>query len=121
MKKVTLLRSILTTYDLKFQRKAKKLFSKLGEPVKSQFKEKLKKVLENPHIEANRLYGPLSGCYKIKLKQSGYRLVYKVEDGELIVLVLAIGKRERKEAYLMSERILDKGLALRNLRPDAKN
>jgi len=88
MKKVTLLRSILTTYDLKFQRKAKKLFSKLGEPVKSQFKEKLKKVLENPHIEANRLYGPLSGCYKIKLKQSGYRLVYKVEDGELIVLVL---------------------------------
>ncbi len=108
MKTVILLRSILTAYNLKFERKAQKLFSKLGEPVKSQFKEKLKKVLENPHIEPNRLYGALSGCYKIKLKQSRYRLVYKVEDGEMIVLVLAIGKRERKEAYLMAESMLDK-------------
>jgi hypothetical protein len=39
MKTVTLSRSILTTYNLKFERKAQKLFSKLGEPVKSQFKE----------------------------------------------------------------------------------
>lgn len=98
----------MTTYNLKFERKAKKLFLKLGEPIKSQFKEKLRKVLENPHIKANRLYGSLSGCYKIKLKQSGYRLIYKVEDGELLVLVLAIGKRERKKAYLIAERVLDK-------------
>lgn len=98
----------MTIYNLKFERKAQKVFSKLGEPVKSQFKEKLKKVLENPHIEGSKLSGSLSGCYKIKLKQSGYRLVYKVEDGDLIVLVLAVGKRDRKDAYLKAERVLDK-------------
>lgn len=98
----------MTVYKLKFERKAQKLFSKLGEPVKSQFKEKLKKIQVNPHIEAYKLHGGLSGCYKIKLKQSGYRLVYKVVDDELIVLILAVGKREKKEAYLMAQRLLNK-------------
>lgn len=60
---------------------------------------KLEKVLENPHIENNRLHGELNGCYKIKLRSSGYRLVYKVEDETVVVFVLAVGKRERNQAY----------------------
>nr|AKN40331.1 RelE/StbE replicon stabilization toxin [Vibrio tasmaniensis] len=85
------------TYKLKFDRKAKKVFDKLGEPVKSQFKAKLREVLSYPHVEGSALRGKLSGCYKLKLRSSGYRLVYKVEDGELTVLVLAIGKREKSK------------------------
>lgn len=96
------------TYKLKFDRKAKKVFDKLGEPVKSQFKAKLREVLNNPHIEGSALKGKLSGCYKIKLKASGYRLVYKIEEGELIVLVLAIGKREKNEAYLKAEKSIER-------------
>ena len=97
----------MTVYKLKFERKAEKAFAKLGEPIKTQFKEKLRKVMQNPHIEANRLHGSLSGCYKIKLRQSGYRLVYKVRNQELIVLVLAVGKRDRKDAYIKAAKILD--------------
>ena len=97
----------MIVYKLKFERKAEKVFAKLGEPIKAQFKEKLKKVLQNPHVEANRLHGSLSGCYKIKLRQSGYRLVYKVEDQDLIVLVLAVGKRERKDAYIKAAKIFN--------------
>jgi mRNA interferase RelE/StbE len=37
--------------------------------------------------------------YKIKLRQSGYRLVYLVEDDIIVVTVLAVGKRERNEVY----------------------
>jgi mRNA interferase RelE/StbE len=37
--------------------------------------------------------------YKIKLKSLGYRLVYEVRDAELVVLVVAVGKRERNAAY----------------------
>jgi mRNA interferase RelE/StbE len=33
---------------------------------------------------------------KIKLRAAGYRLVYEVRDHELLVLVVAVGKRERK-------------------------
>jgi len=38
-------------------------------------------------------------CYKIKLRASGYRLVYQVIDKQVVVLVLAVGKRERSEVY----------------------
>ena len=37
---------------------------------------------------------------KIKLLKQGYRLVYAVEDGELVVLVLSVGKRANSVAYL---------------------
>ena len=37
--------------------------------------------------------------YKIKLRSAGYRLVYEVRDRELIVVVVAVGKRERNAVY----------------------
>jgi mRNA interferase RelE/StbE len=38
-------------------------------------------------------------CYKIKLRSAGYRLVYQVRDDELVVSVVAVGKRERHAVY----------------------
>jgi mRNA-degrading endonuclease RelE of RelBE toxin-antitoxin system len=32
-------------------------------------------------------------------RSAGIRLIYLVRDQELVILVLAIGKREREEAY----------------------
>ena len=39
----------------------------------------------------------MPNCYKIKLKSPGIRLVYRVEDDRLVILVLAIGRRERDD------------------------
>ena len=52
----------------------------------------------NPRIEANRLHS-LPDCYKIKLRSSGYRLVYQVIDREVVVFVVAVDRREREQAY----------------------
>lgn len=86
------------TYLLEFKPTALKEWSKLDNSVKSAFKKKLKEILENPKIESNRLSG-LPNCYKIKLRSAGYRSVYQVNDDRIVVLILAIGKRERSEAY----------------------
>lgn len=96
------------SYNLEFDERALKEWQKLGETIRSQFKKKLEKVLENPHIENNRLHGELNGCYKIKLRSSGYRLVYKVEDETVVVFVLAVGKRERNQAYDNASERLEK-------------
>ncbi|MCA1743958.1 MAG: type II toxin-antitoxin system RelE/ParE family toxin, partial [Desulfovibrionales bacterium] len=40
-----------------------------------------------------------SNRYKIKLKSAGYRLVYEVRNETLVVLVIAIGKREKNKVY----------------------
>jgi mRNA interferase RelE/StbE len=86
------------TYNLEFDRRALKEWEKLGHTVRQQLKKKLAQVLENPRIEANRLQR-LPDCYKIKLRNAGYRLIYQVRDLEVIVFVVAIGKREGEAAY----------------------
>ncbi|AZD26961.1 mRNA interferase RelE [Pseudomonas chlororaphis] len=41
----------------------------------------------------------MADCYKIKLKASGYRLVYQVIEDQVVVSVVAVGKRERSAVY----------------------
>lgn len=86
------------TYRLKFLPSAKKEWDKLDNGIKVQFKKKLEKCLENPHISANKLRD-FDSAYKIKLRSSGYRLVYEVDDQEVIVFVVAVGKRENNAVY----------------------
>ncbi len=86
------------TYSLEFVRVAKKEWDSLDATISKQFKKKLIERLENPRVESARLNG-MDDCYKIKLRSSGYRLVYQVRDGELIVLIVAVGKRERNHVY----------------------
>jgi len=54
--------------------------------------------LEGPHVPSAKLSGS-EDRYKIKLRSFGYRLVYEVRDNELIVIVIAIGKRDRLAVY----------------------
>ncbi|HHY6381680.1 TPA: type II toxin-antitoxin system RelE family toxin [Salmonella enterica] len=86
------------TYELEFDPRALKEWQKLGETVKKQFRKKLVDVLSNPRVESARLR-ELPDCYKIKLKTSGYRLVYQVQDDVVLVVVIAIGKREKSAVY----------------------
>ncbi len=87
-------------YALDFHPDALKEWQKLDNSIREQFKTKLKERLQNPcvlsaKIEKNR--------YKIKLRGVGYRLVYEVRDNELIIVVIAVGKRERSEVYRLAD------------------
>jgi len=86
------------TYELEFDPRALKEWHKLGDTVKAQFKKKLAEVLSAPHIASARLHD-LPDCYKIKLRASGYRLIYQVRDEIVIVFVIAVGKREKSAVY----------------------
>ena len=74
------------TYELEFDPRAWREWQKLGETVKKQFKKSAR-------------LSDLPDCYKIKLKASGYRLVYQVRDSVVVVYVIAIGKREKAAVY----------------------
>jgi mRNA interferase RelE/StbE len=86
------------TYSLAFLPSARKEWDKLGPAVRTQFKKKLAERLAHPRIEAARLSG-MPDCYKIKLKAAGYRLVYRVDDGTVTVIVIAVGQRDRNAVY----------------------
>lgn len=94
------------SYELEFKHSALKEWKKLAAPIRDQFKLKLRARLEQPHVPASRLAG-MPGCYKIKLRVSGYRLVYQVEDLRVTVVVVAVGRRDRRAVYKAAGRRLE--------------
>ena len=90
-------------YELGFLDEALKEWRKLDNSTREQFKAKLAERLQNPKIPSARLHGAKER-YKIKLRNAGYRLVYQLKDRELLVLVVAVGKRERNEVYRAAQR-----------------
>lgn len=86
------------TYELDFDFRALKEWKKLDPTIREHFRKKLAKRMTAPRVPHDALSG-MSDHFKIKLRSSGYRLVYKVEDEVLVILVVAIGKREGGEVY----------------------
>jgi mRNA interferase RelE/StbE len=86
-------------YRLKFLPDASADWHALDGSVKEVLRKALKKRLAQPHVPGAELHGDLRNCYKIKLRKQGYRLVYCVEDEVLIVVVLAVAKREGLAVY----------------------
>ena len=81
-------------YRLQFDPpRALKEWSKLGHTVKDALRKKLKKVLQAPRVDKHKLVG-FADCYQVKYDA-------------LIVLVIAIGKRENSAAYDAAQARLD--------------
>lgn len=91
------------SYELAFHPAALKEWRELDTPLREQFKKKLAERLEQPRLPAAKLSGH-PDRYKIKLRAAGYRLVYKVRDREILVLVIAIGRRDRSAVYRLAAR-----------------
>ncbi|MCZ8377070.1 MAG: type II toxin-antitoxin system RelE/ParE family toxin [Beijerinckiaceae bacterium] len=90
------------TYELAFLAPALKEWKKLDDQTRSQFKAKLVERLQNPHVPASRLSGS-ANRYKIKLRAAGWRLVYEVRDTDVLVVVIAVGKRDKDAVYRAAE------------------
>lgn len=86
------------SYKLEFVESAFKEWGNLDSALREQFKKKLAERLESPRMPSARLNG-MADCYKIKLRSSGYRLAYNVLNKEIVVLAVAVGKRERNAVY----------------------
>ena len=88
-------------FALTFDERALAEWRKLDNQVQSQFKKKLSKLISGVETPSprNRVSGLPPGYYKIKQRSSGYRLVYRSEDKRLVILVIAVGKRNRNIVY----------------------
>ena len=86
------------TYELRFRRKPKE-WDGLGATIRAQFKKKLAERLENPHVPLGKAAWGAEPLQDQVARSVGYRLVYEVRDNELVVSVIAVGKRERNAVY----------------------
>ncbi len=86
-------------YALRFMPEALQEWHQLDGSIKVLLKKLLAKRLDTPRVPGAELHGSLAGCYKIKLRQQGVRLVYSVEDHYLVVTVIAVDRREDGVVY----------------------
>ncbi len=86
------------SFELAFLEEALAEWQRLDGAIRSQLKKKLAERLQAPRVLASKLSGH-PDRYKIKLRSVGYRLVYEVRDQEVLVLVIAVGKRDRNAVY----------------------
>ncbi len=97
----------MTEYALAFDERALKEWDALDGSVRQKFVKKLAKLVQDPHVPGSELHGDLAGFYKIKLRKDGYRLVYQVIDREIVIFVIAVGRRADDEIYTLAvDRIL---------------
>ena len=86
------------SYKLRFHDLALAEWKKLDGSIREPLKKKLAERLENPRVPSAALHG-MSDCYKIKLRDAGYRLIYRVDEDMVFVTVIAIGRRDKQKAY----------------------
>jgi mRNA interferase RelE/StbE len=89
-------------FELAFHPEALREWQKLTAGIREQFKKKLAERLIEPRIPASKLRRS-TDRYTIKLRAAGFRLVYEVRDQQLLVLVVAVGKRERNAVYRQAD------------------
>ncbi|MDP3799174.1 MAG: type II toxin-antitoxin system RelE/ParE family toxin [Polaromonas sp.] len=85
-------------YKLRFHEKALREWQQLDASIREPLKKKLAERLETPRVPATALHG-MPDCYKIKLHSVGYRLIYRVDETDVFVTVIATGKRDKSRVY----------------------
>lgn len=76
---------------------AKKQLAKLDKPINKAINNYLKQIekLADPRVRGKRLVGNLNGYWRYRV--GDYRLICKIVDDKLIIIVVTIG--HRKEIY----------------------
>ncbi|MFZ2405997.1 MAG: type II toxin-antitoxin system RelE/ParE family toxin [Methylobacter sp.] len=84
------------SYKLRFHELALTEWKKLDGSVRELLKKKLGDRLDDPCVSASTLSG-MTDCYKIKRKCIGFRLIYRVDNDVVFVIVIAIGKQDKQK------------------------
>lgn len=87
-----------SSYRLQFLPQAKEEWDKLDGSIRTQFAKVLLRRLDVPRVPAAALTS-MPDCYKIKLRTTGFWLVYQVQDDVLVLLTIAVGKRDKSAVY----------------------
>jgi len=71
--------------------------------VQIHFTKALKKILKSPELGqelSNKNNQNLSGLRKIYFDNKRYRIVYEIIENEVLIYIVAIGKRDKMEVYV---------------------
>jgi mRNA interferase RelE/StbE len=81
--------------------------------IKKQVSEAIGKLSEDPEKKGKPLLGELAGYRSMRTAGQKYRVIYKIEEAKVIVVVVAIGQRkegDRKDIYTLARKLFEQKL-----------
>ena len=84
----------LKKYSIKYTKEAKKKIEKLDKSIKLVIKKAIESLSSNPY-KGKPLSYELAGLYS--LRTSDYRIIYRIKEKQLIIIVVTVG--HRREIY----------------------
>ena len=77
--------------------------------VREQIVERAKKLAAEPEKQEKALLGELAGLRSLRASGQRYRIIYRVERGRVLVLMVAVGIRKqgsRRDIYELAQKLL---------------
>jgi mRNA interferase RelE/StbE len=103
-------------YKIKLTKIAAENLQKIESKTLNQILNKIESLREEPTLLGKQLKGPLKEYRSVRAAGQRYRIIYKVMDNEIIVIIIAVGIRksgDKKDIYELMKKYIKTGL-LRN-------
>ncbi len=100
-------------YKIKLTFIAAENIKKLDSKTQNQIINKIESLKKEPLLLGKPLKGPLKEFRTIRAAGQGYRIIYRVLEKEIIVVLIAIGLRkegDKKDIYELMKKYLKTGL-----------
>jgi len=82
----------MASYKLAFKKSVAKDLRAIPNPDIKRILSRIEGLAENPRAEDCI---KLSGQERYRVRQGDYRIIYEINDGQLVILVIAVGHRSK--------------------------
>ena len=75
----------------------------------TKFGDRIDGLAEEPEKQGKSLTGELTGYRSLRAVGQRYRVIYRIEEGKVLVLVMALGVRKEgsgKDIYVLAQKLL---------------
>ena len=77
--------------------------------VRDKIRDRIDGLAEEPEEQGKPLTGELTGYRSLRAVGQRYRIIYRIEEGKVLVLVMALGVRKEgsgKDIYVLAQKLL---------------
>lgn len=102
------------TYSIIVRPAAEKMLEKITDRrIRDKVDEKISALANDPEKQGKELGGDLEGYRSVRAAGQRYRIIYRVDGENVVVIVVALGIRkegDKKDVYKLTQRLFKLGL-----------
>lgn len=79
--------------------------------IQQNIRKRLEKLKIEPEKQGKALSGRLKGYRSVRAVGQRYRIIYRIEESQIVVIIIAIGIRkqgDKNDIYTLIEKLIDK-------------